>query len=129
MKRLSISFCVVLFFSCQFCYAQHTVNPEAKKLTDSAQMLGETRWALKHMPRVTRDSLYRMKLTVLNKAIHIDGDYFEAIYYKFILLDQLKDDRGALVVAKRALQLKPNASWLKYSIGLAYDRIGDSVAA
>jgi len=108
------------YFSCA--QPKHKINPEARKLNDSAFNMV--------FHAISKDSaIYKNAIGLLDRAIKIDSNYFIAWWSKFSYQNELKDYKGALPTAKKMLTLKPNDPVAIMFTGEAYEKAGDSSSA
>ncbi len=138
---------------------QHKLNPEARKLNDSAvalitnppvtsksdpSVMAKINIQIKdtgvkhntkpdntipHVIYTDNSPLYEKAIGLLNKAIQIDSNYFIAYLNKFNFETLLKKYKDALVAAKEMVRLGPNDSTVKFMAGKMYDETGDTVNA
>ena len=108
----------------QFSCAQpkHKINPEARKLNDSA-----TNIVFHGIP--TDSGAYKSAISLLNRAIKIDSDYYIAYKNRFSYQSALKEYNGALESAKQMLKLHPNDPSVLTLAGEAYEWTGNKTSA
>ena len=113
--RILIVFSVFVFSSCG--RYKHTINPEARKLNDSAVYIA------------TRTTDYSKAITLLDQATQIDSTYFTAYNNKFSFLGLLKpiDIDKILKTLKKINQLRPEYPDFYLYIGIIYAKQGDSI--
>ncbi len=85
-----------------------TVNPEAKKLNDSAVIVAME----------TGD--YDRAISLLNQATTIDSNYFSAYTNKLSFLLTQKQYDKALLAARNLIRIKPNIPDYYMTIGILY---------
>jgi tetratricopeptide (TPR) repeat protein len=117
---LSALIIAVLFCSCGG--PKLTVNPEARKLNDSAVFLAMN--AIQN-----RDNALAKAIGLLDKAIQIDSDYYVAYQNRFSFQTDLKQYSAALESAKHMLKKYPNDVTILMVTGEAYERAGDKFSA
>ena len=111
-----------LFFLFSFCACgqqskKYSVNPEAKKLNDSAISIA----------RYSMD--YKTAVDLLDKAIQIHINYFSAYNNKLSFLGIIKpfDFDKFLIILKNLNRLRPEDPEYYNSIGLLYYKKGDTI--
>ncbi|MEO6630199.1 MAG: hypothetical protein ABIN13_00715, partial [Mucilaginibacter sp.] len=107
-------------FSCA--QPKHKINPEARKLNDSAINI-----VFRGIP--TDSGAYKNAIGVLNRAIKIDSDYYTAYKNRFSYQSALKEYNGALESAKQMLKLHPNDPSVLTLTGEAYEWTGNKTSA
>ncbi|MEO6976834.1 MAG: hypothetical protein ABI113_00605 [Mucilaginibacter sp.] len=107
-------------FSCA--QPKHKINPEARKLNDSAINI-----VFRGIP--TDSGAYKNAISVLNQATNIDSDYYIAYKNRFSYQSALKQYGGALESAKHMLKLHPNDPNVLTLTGEAYEWTGDKKTA
>jgi tetratricopeptide (TPR) repeat protein len=75
------------------------------------------------------DSITKVQIMLLNKAILIDSSYFNAYLNKFSFQNQLKLYKEAIVTGKQLMKLFPNDAAISIIVGENYERAGDSISA
>jgi tetratricopeptide (TPR) repeat protein len=122
MKRVPVLI-LAIFILCSSCvHLQKGVNPEAKKLGDQAFNLV---WG---KPNAGEDSL-KKAIVLLDQAIKLDSNFYEAYYNKFAFQTELKDYKGALLTCFEMQRLRPKMIEITAIVGAAYERAGDSISA
>ncbi len=115
-------FIVVALFSCankqDEKVAKKQINPEAIRLNDSA---------MKSFQSFEPD--YEGAIELLNQAIVIDSNYFRAYYNKVTFYTVLKQYDKALESAKDLVRIQPENAYHYGTMGVIYERIGDSISA
>ena len=100
--------------------SKHKVDSKAHQLNDSAISL----------TMKSQDSLTYVKaISLLNQATAIDSDYYFAYWNKLAFQSQLEQYDKALLTTKQLLRLKPNAPDYYLSIGMLYEKTGDTTSA
>lgn len=94
-----------------------SINPEAKKFNDSASSI------IMH----TQD--YDKAIDLLDQAIKIDSNYYLAFSNKVTFQLALNQIDKALLTAKNLNRIKPSSPDYFVSVGLIYDKIGDTVSS
>lgn len=108
------------YFSCA--QPKHKINPEARKLNDSAVYM------IFHA--MQPDSApYKNAINLLNRAIKIDSNYYIAYQNRFAYQTQSKQYSAALESAKHMLKTHPDDATILALTGCAYERAGDQISA
>lgn len=123
MKRLSILLFAISFLSCKSSFAQEKIDPEARKLNDSA--VG-SRFSLAYHDY---NQALEHSIDLLNQAIRIDSNYLTAYWNKFMFQNDLKRYKDAAVTGQQLIKLKPLNASIKYMVGETYDRMGDTITS
>jgi tetratricopeptide (TPR) repeat protein len=110
----------LLFLTLIACGQKDMVDSEARKLNDSAVAL-----TMKSFD----SSAYADAILLLDKATAIDSNYYTAYWNKYSFQWTLKQYDKALVTAKHLNRIKPDAPDYYVSIGLLYEKLGDTVSA
>ena len=110
---------LTFYFSCA--HPKHQINPEAKKLNDSAMYM-----VVHTMPDTVT---YKKAITLINRAIKLDSNYFRAYVNKFGFQTQVAQFDSALVTGKRIIKLRPDAYPIWQMMGSIYEVKGDTVSA
>jgi len=110
---------LTFYFSCA--QPKHQINPEAKKLNDSAMYM-----VVHTMPDTVT---YKKAITLINRAIKLDSNYFRAYINKFSFQTQVTQYDSALVTGKRIIKLRPDAYPIWQMMGSIYEEKGDTVTA
>lgn len=115
--------CIILlflfaFFSCSR-NTKDSVNPEAKKLLDSAVV------------QVTHFQDFKRAVSLLDQAIKIDSNYFAAYNTKFAFLGSMKpnDINEMLPTLLKMIKLRPEIPIYYFYAGMIYVKKGDSLTA
>ena len=120
---MTLKFTLILLLLGLFSWGQTgskpTINPYAKKLTDSAA----------RMTFQMTDSGYRKAILLLDQATAIDSSFFLAYYNKLVFQSQLQQYNKALVTCKNLIRIRPMAPDLYLTCGGLYEITGDSVSA
>jgi len=93
------------------------VNPEAKRLNDSAFKIIAATWD------------YQKGLELLDLATRIDSNYFLGFSNKLAFQLQLKRYNDALISAKQLVRIRPNAPEPYTIAGVLYCMLGDTVTS
>jgi tetratricopeptide (TPR) repeat protein len=103
-------------FSCSQGKKKHSINPDAKRLHDSAVNL------------VVHNMDYQKAITLLNQAIQIDSNYFSAYNSKFVFLGSSRsaDLPEFLKTLKKLIDLRPDLPDFYFYAGIISKKIGDS---
>jgi tetratricopeptide (TPR) repeat protein len=117
--KFTLILLLVGLFSCGQTGSNHTINPYAKKLNDSAV----------RMTFQMNDSSYQKAILLLDQATAIDSNYFVAYYNKLIFQSQLKQYDKALVTSNNLIRIRPMAPDLHLTCGELYEKISDTVSA
>jgi tetratricopeptide (TPR) repeat protein len=114
--RFLILILAITFFSCSQGKRKHSINPDAKKLHDSAVDL------------VVHNMDYLKAITLLNQAIQIDSNYFSAYNSKFAFLglSRSADLPEFLKTLKKLIELRPDLPDFYFYAGIISKKIGDS---
>lgn len=94
---------------------KHIVDPRAKKLVDSAEIL------------IVEQQQYEKALPLLNQALQIDSSYVRPYSHKLSCQWQLKQWDSCLKTAYSLLRIQPNNADRYGEIGLLYYYKGDSI--
>jgi len=127
MKRFAILISIICFLSCQS--SRRRFNAEAIKLNDSAMSLQMKNYLMALNRYGGPDSVRKVQIALLTKAIEIDTSYFIAYWNKFNCQVQLKQYAGALITGKRLVILRPNDPVNEFLVGKVYDKLGDTIHA
>ena len=152
MKRLILAIPLHLFmlFSIKYAYSQGHINPEAKKLNDSAYRI----WrdfpfpaqkvsqkndgkpielsfdSFKHPSfKIDSEGTYKKLMSLLDQALKIDSNYWVAYWSKFSYQSQWKKYTESVVTGEKLLSFFPNEPMIKLALGEQYDGLKDTVAA
>jgi tetratricopeptide (TPR) repeat protein len=152
MKRLilAIPLHIFMLFSIKYSYSQAHINPEARKLNDSAyrvwrdfpfptQKLHKFKdGKLVEVPLdTTKDkyfttdsaAVYKRLMSLLDQALKIDSNYWVAYWSKFSYQSQWKKHVEAVKTGEKLLKFFPNESMIKLAVAEQYDDIGDTTVA
>jgi len=116
MRFLNLLF-LISFYACGQQREKYSVNPEAKKLNDSAISIA----------RYSMD--YKTAVALLDKATQIDSNYFSAYNNKFSFQGIIKpfDVNKNLIILKNLNRLRPEDPRYYNFIGLLYYIKGDTI--
>ena len=112
--RFLISFLIISLCACG---QQTKTNPQAKHLTDSAVIV------------VIRTGDYEKALTLIDEALKIDSNYLAALKNKFAFQLHLEQIDKAIETAKQMKRIKPDVPDYSQTVGMLYEKIGDSISA
>jgi tetratricopeptide (TPR) repeat protein len=97
----------------------HIINPDAIRLNDSAVAMIHSSYA----------EDYQKAILLLDQAIKIDSNYFNAYYNELTFYCQLRQYDNAIQAAKQILRIRPNSPDYYGTIGGLYYRMGDTIKA
>jgi tetratricopeptide (TPR) repeat protein len=92
------------------------VNPEAKKLSDSAMLV---------FLKSFKEEDYERSILLLEKATKIDSNYFKAYYNRMLIENTFKHYDKALIAANRITRLKPDDPGFYITAGILYEKNGN----
>jgi tetratricopeptide (TPR) repeat protein len=123
MKKLSILVFVMYCLSCKPSHSQKKINPEARKLNDSA--VG-SRFSVKYN---NPNQALEHSINLLNQAIKLDSNYFTAYWNKFVFKGDLKQYNKAILTGKQMMGLRPQNASIKFIVGETYEKMGDTITS
>jgi tetratricopeptide (TPR) repeat protein len=123
MKRTALIALLFCAFLAGCSHLPQGINPEARKLNDAA--LG----SLSLSGNKPDTAALENAINILNQAIKLDNNYFEAYYNKFLLQNRLKQYGDALLTAKQMMELRPANADIRISAGITSEKMGDTVTA
>lgn len=152
MKRFSLVIPILslILFSNKYARSQSHVNPEARKLNDSAFRVWNDFPFPSHklhkfengkLVEVSLDSTkdkyfttdsavtYKRLMSLLDQALKNDSNYKIAYWSKFSYQCQWKKHTEAVVTGKKLLGFFPNQVVIKLAVAEQYDDIGDTIVA
>lgn len=123
MKTALTILFIAFLFACGKSHAQKKINPEARKLNDSA--VG-SRFSLKYN---NPNQALEHSINLLNQAIKLDSNYFTAYWNKFAFQGDLKQYNKAILTGKQMIGLRPQNASLKFIVGETYEKMGDTITS
>jgi tetratricopeptide (TPR) repeat protein len=119
LKFISV-FLLIAFVSCEQNSTKHKVDPAAVQLNNQAMTL---------VPYIDNADSSKKAISLLDKAIEIDSNYFLGYSNKLMFYYQLKQFDKALLTNNRLIQLRPNAHDLYMRSGMLYEQLGDTASS
>src|SRR5436309_2510270 len=95
----------------------YSVNPKAKQLVDSAVQIAMYK------------NNYRGAIVLLDEAIKLDSDYYNAYSNKLTYQFALKQYNEALPTAKKLNMLRPEDPANYITVGLLYEKLHDTISS
>ncbi len=121
LKYLIYIFSLTLLFSC-------TSKVEESEIDKKAAQLNEEALNLYQNFILNKDSVLKA-ITLLDKAIEIEPNYFVAFHNKIAFQIKLGQVEEAINTCKRIEKLRPNSEETKVMIGILHYSNGDTISA
>ena len=123
--RLLILLLLFGFAACTQQPKKYVPNKKAIQLEGSAIQLMK----VYSSDRIPQDSNYQKAIRLLNEAIKIDSNYYNAYSSKLSLQWMLKQYDNALATAKHLKNLRPNSPDSYVTVGLLYEKLNDTISS